>query len=97
MTATLKPSALTTDTILILDFGSQFAQLIARRVREAGAYSVLVRPDASLKELRAHAPKGIILSGGPASVNESGAPRCDPGIFELGIPVPSIWQPSCMP
>ena len=90
MTATLKPSALTTDTILILDFGSQFAQLIARRVREAGAYSVLVRPDASLKELRSYAPKGIILSGGPASVNEQGAPRCDPGLFELGIPVLGI-------
>ncbi len=90
MTATLQPSALTTDTILILDFGSQFAQLIARRVREAGAYSVLVRPDASAQELRAYGAKGIILSGGPSSVNERGAPRCDPGLFDLGVPVLGI-------
>jgi GMP synthase (glutamine-hydrolysing) len=78
------------ETILILDFGSQYAQLIARRVREAGAFSLLVAPDTPLEKLRAHAPKGIILSGGPSSVTERGAPRCDPRLFELGVPVLGI-------
>ncbi|MSQ91018.1 MAG: glutamine-hydrolyzing GMP synthase [Phycisphaerales bacterium] len=75
------------ETVLILDFGSQYAQLIARRVREAGVYSLLVRPDAPVAELRAHRPAGIILSGGPSSVSDAGAPRCDPAIFDMGIPV----------
>lgn len=74
----------------ILDFGSQYVQLIARRVREAGVYSLLVRPDISLAELRAMNPVGLILSGGPSSVYEEGAPRCDPGIFTLGVPVLGI-------
>ncbi|MCL4210314.1 MAG: glutamine-hydrolyzing GMP synthase [Phycisphaeraceae bacterium] len=78
------------EVIPILDFGAQYAQLIARRVREAGAYSMLVRPDISVAELRALNPKGIILSGGPASVHEEGAPTCDPGLFELGAPVLGI-------
>ncbi len=75
------------ETILVLDFGSQYAQLIARRVREAGVYSLLVRPDVSLDEIRAHNPMGIILSGGPSSVMEAGSPRCDKDLFTLGIPV----------
>ncbi len=78
------------DVIPILDFGSQFVQLIARRVREAGAYSVLVAPDTSLEQLKAMKPAGIILSGGPMSVTDDGAPRCDPRIFELGVPVLGI-------
>ncbi len=78
------------EVILILDFGSQYAQLIARRVREAGAFSRLVAPDAPLSELRGYGAKGIILSGGPSSVNAPGAPTCDPGIFELGIPILGI-------
>jgi GMP synthase (glutamine-hydrolysing) len=78
------------EVIPILDFGSQYAQLIARRVREKGVYSELVRPDISLEDLRKLKPKGIILSGGPSSVYEQGAPRCDPKIFELGVPVLGI-------
>ena len=79
-----------TETVLILDFGSQTAQLIARRVREAGVVSLLVSPRISVDEIRRVAPKGIILSGGPASVFETGAPTCDPAIFALGIPVLGI-------
>ena len=75
------------EKVLILDFGSQYAQLIARRVREAGVYSLLVRPDVPAHELAAMRPTGIILSGGPSSVTEAGAPRCDPAVFYLGIPV----------
>ncbi|MBL0920533.1 MAG: glutamine-hydrolyzing GMP synthase [Phycisphaerales bacterium] len=78
------------EVVPILDFGSQTAQLIARRVREAGAYSVLVRPDIPAGELAAMKPKGIILSGGPSSVYDAGAPTCDPKILELGVPVLGI-------
>src|SRR3954464_8887503 len=77
-------------TVPMLDFGAQYVQLIARRVREAGVYSVLVKPDISVEELRKLNPIGIILSGGPASVYEAGAPRCDPRIFEVGVPVLGI-------
>ncbi len=88
---TAADSALPHDEVIpILDFGSQTAQLIARRVRDAGAFSVLVAPDISLEKLRAMRPKGIILSGGPSSVYEAGAPRCDPGILDLGVPVLGI-------
>ena len=76
--------------IPILDFGSQYAQLIARRVREQGVYSELVRPDISFDELKKLNPKGLILSGGPSSVYDAGAPRSDPRIFELGVPVLGI-------
>jgi GMP synthase (glutamine-hydrolysing) len=78
------------ETIVILDFGSQYAQLIARRVRELGVYSELVRPDISIDELKKLGPKGLILSGGPSSVYEAGAPQCDPHIFDLGVPVLGI-------
>lgn len=78
------------EVIPILDFGSQYAQLIARRVREKGVYSELVRPDISIEELQKLNPKGIILSGGPSSVYEPNAPRCDPRIFDLGVPVMGI-------
>ena len=78
------------EIVPILDFGSQYAQLIARRVREAGVFSELVRPDITVDELRKLNPKGIILSGGPSSVYEPNAPRCDPGIFDLGVPVLGI-------
>jgi GMP synthase (glutamine-hydrolysing) len=77
-------------TVPILDFGSQYVQLIARRVREAGVYSILVRPDISLEELRKLNPVGIILSGGPSSVYEAGAPRCDARIFDLHVPILGI-------
>ncbi|HSU66735.1 MAG TPA: glutamine-hydrolyzing GMP synthase [Tepidisphaeraceae bacterium] len=78
------------EVIPILDFGSQYAQLIARRVREKGVYSELVKPDISLEDLRKLNPKGLILSGGPSSVYEPNAPRCDPRIFDLNVPILGI-------
>jgi GMP synthase (glutamine-hydrolysing) len=74
----------------VLDFGAQYAQLIARRVRECRVYSELVPYTTSLAEIKAAAPAGIILSGGPRSVNDPDAPSMDPGIFELGVPVLGI-------
>ncbi|MCA9216868.1 MAG: glutamine-hydrolyzing GMP synthase, partial [Planctomycetales bacterium] len=76
--------------ILVLDFGSQYAQLIARRVREQNVYCEIVRHDIPAERIRQHAPAGIILSGGPSSVYEAGAPKCDPDIFQLGLPVLGI-------
>ena len=78
------------ETILVLDFGSQYSQLIARRVRELHVYSRIVSWKTPAEEIRAAAPAGIILSGGPASVYQANAPKCDPAIFELGIPVLGI-------
>lgn len=78
------------ETIVILDFGSQYSQLIARRVRENHVYSELLPPTTTPDQLRALGVKGIILSGGPASVYAAGAPRCDRGIFDLGVPVLGI-------
>ena len=73
--------------IVILDFGSQYSELIARRVRETEVFSLVMAYTTTAEELRAIAPKGIILSGGPNSVYEADAPRCDPAIWELGIPL----------
>src|SRR5262245_57043550 len=81
---------MTNELVLIFDFGSQFAQLIARRVREQNVFCQIVRHDISAERVRELNPKGIILSGGPASVYEPGAPHCDPKIFELGVPVLAI-------
>ena len=81
---------LTDQRIVVLDFGSQYAQLIARRVREQNVYCEILRHDISADRLREIAPRGIILSGGPASVYASGAPRCDPELFRIGIPVLGI-------
>jgi GMP synthase (glutamine-hydrolysing) len=78
------------EKILILDFGSQYTQLIARRVRELGVYCEIHRPDLSSADLEAFAPKGIILSGGPMSVEQTASPRCVPEVFELGVPVLGI-------
>jgi GMP synthase (glutamine-hydrolysing) len=78
------------DCILILDFGSQYTQLIARRVRELGVYCEIHDPELSAEHIRAFAPRGIILSGGPASVTESTTPRVSPAVFELGVPVLGI-------
>jgi GMP synthase (glutamine-hydrolysing) len=77
-------------TILVLDFGSQYTQLIARRLRELSVYSEIVPFDAPIETLRARRPVGIILSGGPKSVSEAGAPRCDAEIFDVGAPVLGI-------
>ncbi|HOX16194.1 MAG TPA: glutamine-hydrolyzing GMP synthase [Smithellaceae bacterium] len=76
--------------ILIIDFGSQYNQLIARRVREHHVYCQIEPPDISLAAIKALAPEGIALSGGPASIYSKGSPRVDRGIFELGIPVLGI-------
>ena len=73
--------------IVIIDFGSQFNQLIARRVRECRVYCQIEPPTVSVEHIRSLAPEGIILSGGPASIYEKNSPRVDPGIFDLGIPV----------
>jgi GMP synthase (glutamine-hydrolysing) len=85
--------------ILVLDFGSQYAQLIARRVRDNQVYCRIVRHDLSAERIADIAPKGLILSGGPASVYAAGAPQCDPEIFHLGIPILGIcygMQIACM-
>jgi len=77
-------------TIIVLDFGSQYTQLIARRLRELSVYSEVWRPDTPVDTIRARRPAGIVLSGGPKSVSEPGAPRCDTGVFGLGVPVLGI-------
>ncbi len=79
-----------TDTVVVVDFGAQYAQLIARRVRQARVYSEIVRHDASAAEILARRPKGIILSGGPASVYAEWAPTVDQALFEAGVPVLGI-------
>lgn len=78
------------ELILILDFGGQYNQLIARRVRECNVYSEVVPYHISLEEIKQKAPKGIIFTGGPASVYGEDSPRCDERIFDLGIPVLGI-------
>ena len=77
-------------TVLVVDFGAQYAQLIARRVREASIYSEIVPHTITAAELKAKNPAAIILSGGPSSVYESGSPQLDPEILELGIPILGI-------
>ena len=77
-------------TILVLDFGSQYTQLIARRLRELSVYSEIVPFNTSLSRLREKNPVGLILSGGPSSVSDEGAPRCDAALFDLGVPVLGI-------
>jgi len=84
------PTGAATERVLVLDFGSQYAQLIARRVREQNVYCEIVRHDIAATRVRELAPIGLILSGGPSSVYAQGAPKCDVGIFELGIPVLGI-------
>src|SRR5260370_13241093 len=79
-----------TDKILILDFGSQVTQLIARRVRENGVYCEIPPYTASEAAIRAFAPRGIILSGGPASVTQATPPRAPDIVFRLGVPVLAI-------
>ncbi|MEA2451357.1 MAG: hypothetical protein QOG04_67 [Actinomycetota bacterium] len=76
--------------VLVVDFGAQYAQLIARRVREAHVYSEIVPHDMPVAEIKAKNPAGIVLSGGPKSVHQPGAPTADPKLFELGVPVLGI-------
>jgi len=79
-----------TDEVVVLDFGGQYSQLIARRVRECGVFSELLPHHVGAAEVRRRKPRGVILSGGPASVYADGAPKVDPEIFELGIPTLGI-------
>lgn len=78
------------EKVFILDFGSQYTQLIARKVRELGVFSEIQPPDVPSEAIKKASPKGIILSGGPSSVYQEGAPLPDPRVFELGIPVLGI-------
>src|SRR5438477_7592419 len=75
------------ERVLVVDFGSQYAQLIARRVRELNVFCQIVRHDLPAARVAELKPKGIIFSGSPFSVYEKGAPHCDPALFNLGIPV----------
>ena len=78
------------DTVLVVDFGAQYAQLIARRVRECEVYSEIVPSSITAAEVAARRPAGVILSGGPASVHVEGAPSLDPAVYDLGVPVLGI-------
>ena len=83
-------TSISRERVLVLDFGSQYAQLIARRVREQNVYCEIVRHDISVERIKEHNPQGLILSGSPSSVYEEGAPRCDPELFRMGLPVLGI-------
>ena len=76
--------------VLILDFGGQYNLLIARRVRERGVYCEIKPYNTTMEEIRQFAPSGIIFTGGPSTVYEEGAPKCDPAVFEMGVPVLGI-------
>ncbi|HYR86034.1 MAG TPA: glutamine-hydrolyzing GMP synthase [Terriglobia bacterium] len=78
------------ETILVLDFGGQYTQLIGRRIREANVYTEILPFNTPIETLRSYRPKGIILGGGPASVYEADAPLCDPELFRMGIPLLGI-------
>ena len=78
------------DTLIVLDFGSQYSQLIARRVREAQVYCELYAWDTPKEQILAHQPKGYILSGGPNSIYEPGAPQLPDYVLESGVPVLGI-------
>src|SRR6202049_1246994 len=76
--------------IVVLDFGGQYTQLIARRIREQQVFSAILPCSAALSQIRAYEPAGIVLSGGPCSVYDSDAPPCDPAILSQGLPVLGI-------
>src|SRR5438552_2523596 len=78
------------ERILVFDFGAQYCQLIARRVREQNVFCQIVRHDLPAARVAEMKPRGLIFSGGPKSVYEPGAPRCEPGLFDLNIPVLGI-------
>jgi GMP synthase (glutamine-hydrolysing) len=80
----------THQTLVVLDFGSQFTQLIARRLRELSVYSEILPYNTPIAEIRQRHPVGIVLSGGPRSVSEPSAPRCDPAVYDAGVPVLGI-------
>ncbi|MDH7570850.1 MAG: glutamine-hydrolyzing GMP synthase, partial [Armatimonadota bacterium] len=78
------------ELVIVLDFGAQYSQLIARRIRECNVYCEILPSDTPVAEIQRLDPRGIVFSGGPASVYEEGAPRCDPALFSLGIPILGI-------
>lgn len=78
------------EMIVVLDFGGQYNQLIARRIRDTGVYSELLPYNTSVEKIRELSPKGIVFSGGPASVYEENSPKVDPGVYELGLPIMGI-------
>ena len=86
----MRHSSVETQSIVVLDFGAQYSQLIARRIREQKVFSVVLPFNASLEEIRSYSPVGIILSGGPSSVYDKDAPLADKSLFDLGIPVLGI-------
>ena len=86
----LRPSDDVTEMVVVVDFGAQYTHLIARRIRECKVYCEVVPHDISMEALTAKVPRGIIFSGGPASVYSANAPRIDPAVYELGIPVLGI-------
>ena len=88
--AGLGPAAISSDRVLVLDFGSQYSQLIARRIRELNVYCELVPGTIAADEIRRLRPRGLVLSGGPASVYDDDALRPDPGIYDLGMPILGI-------
>jgi GMP synthase (glutamine-hydrolysing) len=88
--ANLRNSSVETQSIVVLDFGAQYSQLIARRIREQKIFSVVLPFNATLEEIRSYHPVGIILSGGPSSVYDKNAPHANKSVFELGLPVLGI-------
>src|SRR4051812_40475227 len=90
MTDPILPHASETGPVLVVDFGAQYAQLIARRVREAHVYSEIVPHTITAEQMAARKPAGIIFSGGPKSVHVEGAPIIDPGVYDLGTPILGI-------
>src|SRR5262245_65156709 len=88
--ATGPAGATATEEVLVLDFGGQYSQLIARRLRECGVFSELLPHDIDIEKIKERAPRGLVLSGGPASVYSEGAPALRQELLELGIPVLGI-------
>src|SRR4051794_9784271 len=88
--AAAEGGAIRADEVLVLDFGGQYSQLIARRVRECGVFSELLPHTVPLEEIKRREPRGLILSGGPASVYAEGAPKLRHELLQLGIPVLGI-------
>src|SRR5258708_698953 len=86
----LRHLSVETQSIVVLDFGAQYSELIARRIRENKVFSVVLPFNASLEEIRSYSPAGIVLSGGPSSVYDEGAPHADKKVLELGVPVLGI-------
>src|SRR5271157_4062534 len=84
----LRPAAV--EEVVVLDYGGQYSQLIARRIRDCGVFSEMLPHDVPLAEIARRKPRGVILSGGPASVYAPGAPRLERGLLELGVPVLGI-------